>query len=215
MQALTIDSPPTRPGRKLGQVIAAAARLFREHGFGATSMDLVASEAQVSKATLYAYFSGKRELFAAVIAAEDDRHSHSLLTDAGADPDFPRALLRVGRTIQNLLLAPETVSSYRMVVGEASRFPELGRDYYANGAAQMLGRLEEFFATAMADGQLRSGHARRAAEQFVGLVRGDLMLRALLGVHERPGADEKDSVLRAGVATFLRAYQINARADSA
>lgn len=215
MEASTVQSPRTRSGRKLEQVIAAAARLFREHGFGATSMDLVASEAIVSKATLYAYFSGKRELFAAVIAAEDDRHSRSLLADPGADEDFPEILLRVGRTIQDLLLAPETVSSYRMVVGEASRFPELGRDYYAHGAGQLLGRLEEFFANAMADGQLRAGHPRRAAEQFVGLVRGDLMLRALLGVDERLSAAQKDSVLRAGVDAFRRAYQPDAPPASA
>lgn len=211
MQAPTVESPPTRAGRKLEQVIAAAGRLFRRHGFGATSMDLVASEADVSKATLYAYFSSKRELFAAVIAAEDDRHSRTLISAAGVDADLHGALLRIGRTIQELLLAPETVSSYRMVVGEASRVPDLGRDYYANGAAQLLGRLEEFFTTAMADGQLRSGHPRRAAEQFIGLVRGDLMLRALLGVDARLTAAQKDSVLSAGVDTFERAFRPDAR----
>ena len=37
-------------------------------GYGAASMDAIAKAAGVSKATVYAHFSGKDQLFAAIIA---------------------------------------------------------------------------------------------------------------------------------------------------
>jgi len=213
MQAIaSAQEPAVRPRRKVEQILAAAGRLFREHGYAMTSMDAVAQEADVSKATLYVYYAGKRELFAAVIADEGDQRSRVLITGEDGAEDFRAKLMRFGHAIQDLLIAPETVSSYRMVVGEAGRLPDLGRLYYDNGAGRLLGRLEQFFASAMEGGKLRASDARRAAEQFVGLVRGDLMLRALLGVDERVTAQQRDSVVRAGVDTFYRAYRVDREA---
>jgi TetR/AcrR family transcriptional regulator, mexJK operon transcriptional repressor len=192
---------------KIAQILSAAGRLFRQHGYAATNMDAVAREADVSKATLYVYFSGKQELFAAVIQAEGDRRSSLLIAGAAGLEDMRARLLRYGYAIMDLLLAEETVTSYRMVVAEAARFPELGELYYANGAALLLARLEQFFESAMSMGRLRPDNARRAAEQFVGLVRGDLMLRALLGMTHAPREPDRESVIRAGVDTFWRAYR--------
>jgi AcrR family transcriptional regulator len=208
MDPIVLDAPPsTRSQRKLAQIMEAAGRLFREHGYGMTTMDAVARDADVSKATLYAYFAGKRELFAAVISDEGDRHSGALLAGEDSSEDIDASLLRFGRSVQQLLMAPETISSYRMVVSEAGRLPELGRDYYVNGAARLLARLEAYFAHAMERGVLRTANPRRAAEQFIGLVRGDLMLCALLGVEDRITEEQKNAVARAGVDTFLRAYR--------
>jgi AcrR family transcriptional regulator len=208
---VVIDStpakPPSRSRVKLVQILTAASRLFREHGYGSTSMDAVASEADVSKATLYVYFSGKRELFAAVIAEEGDRNSRALIAGEDGQEDMQAKLLRFGRTILALLLAPETVGAYRMVTAEAGRFPEIGRTFYENGAARLLTRLEEFFSAAMANGKLRNAHPRRAAEQFVGLIRGDLQLRALLALDDNLSEQRKDEVIRSGVDTFFRAYK--------
>ena len=56
------------PGGKAEMILAAAERAFLASGFGAVSMDAIAREAGVSKATVYAHFAGKEELFGAVIA---------------------------------------------------------------------------------------------------------------------------------------------------
>src|SRR5260370_42036486 len=50
--------------------LAAAKRTFLASGFGTVSMDTIAREAGVSKATVYAHFVGKEELFGAVIGRE-------------------------------------------------------------------------------------------------------------------------------------------------
>jgi AcrR family transcriptional regulator len=206
---VAVSRPPAagRGRTKLDLILAAASRLFRGNGYGATSMEAVAREADVSKATLYVYFSGKRELFAAVIQEEGDRNSRALLAGEFGQEDLRVKLLRFGRAIVDLLLAPETVGAYRMVSSEAHRFSEIGRLFYESGPARLLTRLEEFFATAMAKGKLRSSNPRRAAEQFIGLVRGDMQLRALLALGDDMSRQHQDEVIRSGVDTFYRAYR--------
>ena len=207
-----LESPrAARTRRKLEAILAAARRMFHEHGYGATSMDALAVAADVSKATLYAQFAGKRELFAAVVQEEGDRQSGALLNEATARRSDLRAnLLRFGRIVQDLLTSAETIASYRMVASEAARLPELGRAYYENGAAQLHERLESFFAAEMQQGRLRKGPPRIAAMQFIGLVRGDLMLRALLCVDKETSERERHNVLRHGVDTFYRAWRTGA-----
>jgi AcrR family transcriptional regulator len=45
------------------QIVAAAARLFERNGYGATSMEDIAAEADVSKATVYYQFPNKETLY--------------------------------------------------------------------------------------------------------------------------------------------------------
>lgn len=53
-------------------VLDAAARRLAAHGIGGTTVDDVATEAGVSRATVYRYIGGKNELVAAVIGREAD-----------------------------------------------------------------------------------------------------------------------------------------------
>ncbi|MFG6415273.1 TetR/AcrR family transcriptional regulator [Roseateles sp. DC23W] len=56
-------------------ILAAAARLFAEQGFSATSMNQVADACGVAKPTLYHYFEDKQALLAQIC----DAHVHALL----------------------------------------------------------------------------------------------------------------------------------------
>src|SRR5882672_5746559 len=49
------------------ELLAAALELFVARGFAATRLDDVAARAGVSKGTLYLYFTGKNDLFKAVV----------------------------------------------------------------------------------------------------------------------------------------------------
>src|SRR5262245_15946839 len=54
------------PSAKRTDIVRAATALFTRHGFRKTSIDLIASEAEVAKPTIYAYFADKEALFAGV-----------------------------------------------------------------------------------------------------------------------------------------------------
>jgi AcrR family transcriptional regulator len=60
-------------------LLAAARALFAEDGYAATSLDAVVAKAGVTKGALYHHFGGKREMFAAVFAAEQVRLSGAIV----------------------------------------------------------------------------------------------------------------------------------------
>jgi len=98
------------PAKKLA-VLKAALRLFLEQGFGATSMDAIAREAGVSKATLYAHVKSKEELFAAITATcaeqlESLAHELALLsTMSGNDESLPKTRERVEAIKSSIIAA--------------------------------------------------------------------------------------------------------------
>jgi AcrR family transcriptional regulator len=60
------------------KLLDSAARVFAERGYGATTADLVAAEAGVTKGALYWHFKNKEELFLALIDERVDRGLRAL-----------------------------------------------------------------------------------------------------------------------------------------
>ena len=193
------------PAKKLA-VLKAALRLFLEQGFGATSMDAIAREAGVSKATLYAHVKSKEELFSLITAscAQQLVATQSAFEHAS---DIRTALLGFARAHVALLLSPEGAAMYRIVIAEAPRFPELGRAFYENGPAVRLAALARYLQEADAQGMLKIDNAQLAANEFVAMIGGILHLRAMLGHAGEVTAAEQEAVVEHAVDTFLRAYR--------
>jgi AcrR family transcriptional regulator len=56
-----------------GALVEAARELFAQDGYAATSLDAVAAKVGMTKGAVYHHFAGKRELFAAVFASEQQK----------------------------------------------------------------------------------------------------------------------------------------------
>ena len=92
-------------GGKAESILAAAKRAFLANGFGAVSMDTIARDAGVSKATVYAHFAGKEELFGAVIGRECERRFDDLSVSE-LDPRTVRiSLTTLGRRFLDFILS--------------------------------------------------------------------------------------------------------------
>jgi TetR/AcrR family transcriptional regulator, mexJK operon transcriptional repressor len=191
---------------KAEQVLQAASSVFREQGYGSASMDAIARRAGVSKATLYAHFAGKDELFAAIVGAECRSHSQTLAAPDIDRLDVRQTLSAIGRNFLELVLSAKARAIYRIVMAEAPRFPELGRAFYASGPAVVLARLADYLGAADARGALRVEDPRLAAEQFIGMLMGPLHMRHLLGLTAEFGDRDPEQVVGAAVTTFLAAY---------
>ena len=89
-------------------ILDAARDVFLERGYSVTSMDVVAQAAGVSKATVYALFTSKELLFAAVIEREGSRQMAAI--DAADEAPLADVLLRFGTDAAALLLSPSTTS---------------------------------------------------------------------------------------------------------
>ena len=61
------DARTTKGARRRAAILAAAADLFRERGFRATSLDDIGAAAGVSGPAIYRYFSSKHDLLAVLI----------------------------------------------------------------------------------------------------------------------------------------------------
>ena len=192
---------------KAESVLAAAKRAFLGAGFGAVSMDTIAREAGVSKATVYAHFGSKEELFGAVIERECERY-FDRFSAGELDPRDVRASLTIlGRRFLELILSPDAIALHRIIVGEVTRFPMLGEVFWRAGPERERVQIEAFLRSAAAAGALTLPDPRLAAEQFVSLVRADVQLRQLLRLEAQPGDYGIEIVVEGAVDTFIRAFQ--------
>ena len=137
---------------KAEAVLAAAERAFLAQGFGAVSMDAIAREAGVSKATVYAHFANKEELFGAVIAGLSERRFHGFSAEALDPGDIEASLLTIATLFLDLVLSPEAIALNRTIIGEVTRFPALGEVFWAAGPERTRVQIEAFFRRAVATG---------------------------------------------------------------
>lgn len=191
---------------KTRQILDAAGKAFLEYGYGRASVDRIARDAKVSKATIYTRFPSKDALFTAVIDRERRRrHLDDVLTDEGQD--FEIRLRIWAGNILTLFIDPVTVSVYRNVVAESPHFPELGRAFYRSAPSVTRDNLARLLADRGAEAGLKIDDPQQAAADFIGLLRGDLHLRALLDVDHQADAAEIRRTVDHAVDIFLKAYK--------
>ncbi|MBW8784690.1 MAG: TetR/AcrR family transcriptional regulator [Novosphingobium sp.] len=205
----TIAAPSRREARRHNRraaIIAVAQRSFLEHGYAGTTMSAIACALGGSKGTLWSYFPSKEVLFAAVLedATEAFRRQVSLILNP--QDDLADALERFCREFLTMLASPDAIALYRLVVGEANRFPEVGEIFFARGPRRVQELLGRYLGAAMERGALRREMPIRAARHLIGLCVYSLHQQLLMGaVHEaEPVRIETEA--RLATATFLRAY---------
>lgn len=124
--------PEVTPKRgKRDQIIKAAVKVFLENGYAGTSMNRVAEEADVIKATIYSHFKDKEQLFVAIVEeltvkkVAIDFDKPELLMDLSSDAFLDTLTDKFCRLMRD----PEYHSLFRVLVGESERFPELANIY--------------------------------------------------------------------------------------
>ncbi len=196
----------TTPNPKAEKILQAAAQVFMEHGYGAASMDTVAREAGVSKATVYAHFSSKEQLFGAIVRGECRRHARAMVTPDIDACRVEEVLYRVGANYLHFVVRPRSLAIFRVVIAETPRFPELGRIFYESGPSVIAEELGARLRALSSQNHLQIDDPEFAADQFFGLLRANLRLRCLLGVPADVSDEGIERAVRAAVGVFLRAY---------
>lgn len=166
--------PTRRSAEEIGRRIMAAARkLFLTNGFSATSMDAVAAEAQVSKATLYARHRDKETLFQAL--ALDVIESLMRRSDAPevTAPGLPlrMRLEALAEQIALVRTIPEAQGLMRAMVMEGERFPNLAMLLREEGERRGVRRIRDVLAAAPETQGKTEADLMRDAEIFLHLFR--------------------------------------------
>ncbi|HBS50233.1 MAG TPA: TetR/AcrR family transcriptional regulator [Rhodobacteraceae bacterium] len=195
-----------RTGRKFTQVLDGARRVFMADGFEGASVDEIAREAGVSKATLYSYFPDKRLLFLEVATIECGHMADRIMGNIDESRPAREVLAVAARHITGFLLSDFAQQVFRICVAERERFPELGRQFYVSGPRMGRDRIAAFLRAATQRGELRVEDHEMAAEQFSELCKADLWTRAVFGIQSEFTEEEIDIVAREAVETFLARF---------
>jgi AcrR family transcriptional regulator len=194
-----------RDDRRLA-ILGIARAAFLQDGYADTSMSQIAAKVGGSKATLYNYFSSKKDLFVAVADEESTQIFAPLFDVSEMRGDIRTVLERFLQRFLVLLLSDDMIAFYRMIVAESARFPEVGATAYELGMKLGLENMAGYFAESMQRGELRRTDAMIAAEQFLDLCAGHLHRRRLWGVIGAVSPDVIEAEVEHIVATFLATY---------
>lgn len=193
-------------GRKFDEVLQGARRIFLRDGYDGASVDDIAREAGVSKATLYSYFTDKRLLFLEVTRAEIGAITDRAMTDIDRTAPPEQVLRQAAEAIIGFYMSVMGLGIFRLCISEGERFPELAQAFYEAGPMSTQAALCDYFAEAEARGELRIDDLELAADQFVELCRADLQMRLLMRVPPFPGLAEVQRVADGAIEMFLARY---------
>ncbi|PZU88165.1 MAG: TetR family transcriptional regulator [Chelatococcus sp.] len=197
---------PAQPNRKAASILAAARELFIDKGFDPVSMEMVARQAPVSKATLYAHFASKEELFTAVVVDEARQLTDEVWQIVTESADVADVLRSVALKFVDIFLSQHAMSLQRAVISVVPRFPAIGIAIFESGPRILTSRLATFLAEAHQAGTLDVPDPRLAALQFLSLVRGDLDIRGLLLTYAPLQRADIEAQIEAGIDIFLNRY---------
>lgn len=202
------DAPRAARDERRDAIVAIAHEVFLANGYAGTSMSAIAAKLGGSKGTLYNYFSSKEELFTAVIERKSEQLL-SFLYDAEIEGggDLRSTLTQFGRRFLELVLAEDSIATYRLVTAECARFPEIGHTLYKIGPQRGREHMSRFLARAKDAGQLRhDADVDLAAEQICALCLSGIQQRRLWMVTPMPSQEEIRAQAEGAVSTFLRAF---------
>jgi AcrR family transcriptional regulator len=154
-------------------LVGAARELFAQDGYAATSLDAVVASAGVTKGALYHHFASKRELFAAVFAAEQERLSTPII-QASAEANDPWVAFEAG--CRAFIEASQEPGTQRIVLLDAPA--ALGWETIRELESGSLALMEHGIERSIEAGRIEPRPARPLAHLLFGAVCESAMLVA-------------------------------------
>jgi len=196
------------PLTKREQIVQAARKLFLESGYETTSMDALATEANVSKRTVYSYFANKEELFSAIMQTLCSESSCTHPSELHGDMPPEKALREFACNMVGLKQSPEENGVFRVVLAEGIKFPELGKAFWNNGPEPAKQILAAYLAKQVKLGVLKIDDTGIAAMQFIGMVKHPHSMPELFGFTEPASDEERQRALDQAISIFLKGTRV-------
>ncbi len=190
---------------KRRQILDGARKVFLDLGFDGASMGEIARAAGVSKGTLYVYFADKSRLFEAIVEEETLEQS-KIAFNFDPDRDVTTTLMEFGHAYIQVLCRPGGGSSTRTVMAIAERMPEVGRRFYNNVIAYLIGRLAAYLEARTRLKDLAIDDFQLASTQFMELCKASLFLPFIFQAAPAPSAERIAEVIGSATRMFLAAY---------
>jgi len=197
--------PQIRPDDETRHIIYEAARHeFAENGYAATSMEAVARRAGVSTKTVYRLIPTKAALFESMVSDRIDRFVSTVSLRGCDHSDIQTALQAALMICAELILDPEVIALYRMMLAEGDAFPRIPETFYKKAMQRTVAALAEWLRARQKRGLIALDNVNEAAGMLLGMLVFEPQRAALYG--HQPLPDRKAIAARADACAklFLR-----------
>ena len=216
-QTIADTLPPRGHEAKRISIIEAAGNVFCREGYAGANIDLIATEAGVSRQTVYNHHRDKEKLFVAVVRDLTERSNAGVFATLATFPDQPKDIeaelvafaVRLNR---NCICNREGKFLRKLIEAESERYPELFAPWREEGPGKTVSALAARFARLAHAGHLDIDDPDVAARQFLALINADLHMSMMLGL--TPTDSQVLIAATNAVRTFLRAFSKSPRVAS-
>lgn len=208
-EEVRVGRPPLELVHQVDERILEAARsVFLQKGLAGASIDEIATLARAGKPTIYARYSSKEDLFAAVVLRNAAKVTAKSTRFAPTGATIEERLVDLGKNILNQLLDRDTMAFMRLSVAETRRFPQLAkfgrmaRDRGADATMRMLSEVAKSDDLA-ACAAFAPERLAATSQVFLDLVAARPLMRAIFGEKLSVVKADVEGHVRQGVAFFL------------
>jgi len=200
---------PRGHAAKRVSILEAATDVFCREGYAGANIDMIATEAGVSRQTVYNHHGDKEKLFIAVVQALTKRTNAGIFATLATFPDDPTNLeadlvdfaVRLNR---NCICNGDGKYLRKLIEAEGRRCPELFAAWREDGPGKTWAALAARLARLAHGGHLEFDDPDVAARQFLALINAELHVSMVLG--DRIEEARMREAAGNAVRTFLRAY---------
>ncbi len=196
------NSPSTRRDRRIDrqrrQIMDAAAHVFAEKGYAATTTKDIAAAADLGESTLYNYFQGKRDILLAI--AEYQAGLLDAVFQQAVKLETRQQMVEYFTSAMDILLAQ---SHYvRAMIGEAWVSDEILYSHLVGRLDQISHFLEAFISAKIASGAFRPFDPKLGARMVISVFIGAI-LPALRGVEPPPGPAQRRLIAETIISLWM------------
>src|SRR5271166_2584315 len=152
-----IETRRRRKAERPHEILEAAFVEFSRNGYATTTLDAIAERAGVTKGTIYVYFENKEHLFISMVRelmkVTLDTVQEMFERHDGSTADLLRA--QFSFIYQHIVQDRRRREVVRMLISEASRFPELADRYHEEIHRPCLDMLQKAIQRGMDRGEIR------------------------------------------------------------
>lgn len=198
---------PEKQAERRAQIEAAAFDVLEKVGYKKASMLQIAKSAKASNETLYSWYGNKQALFSSLIATNAQVVEDTLQAAVTRGGDLKTALFDLGKLLLQFTATEKAIIINRAAVADV---PETGLLAAAieENARQIMLRLVTALMTKLEASGTHSfdKDASSAAQDFIGLLIGELQIQQALGSVPPLDQDEIERRARRACELFDRLY---------
>ncbi len=201
-----MNSPtPSFKDIRRDRIVSVARDVFYEVGYAGASMSMISARLGGSKATLYAYFASKEELFEAIIREQCADMAALLQAHIGSE-DLRQTLTFLAREFMGAVLSDRTIRTIQLVIEESHRNPGLAALFHSVMESQGRSGMELLLQTAHNKGQINAPDIGEATVVLKSLLFGDCHFKRLLNLAPEPSEGQLHRQIDRAIDVFMTYY---------